>query len=260
MPTLKGMYKAAAAGSVNVVTPHHVRWMEMPEADQVYSEEAIAHVAAVLRREYKHPRNARFSPSAMGECSRRVMFGFAGAPQLGFDLDNVEMMDHGTWGHLKWQAEGISMEWMKSGEAWVYDPDLRTGGAMDGVLVDDSVFELKTVGWSTYNKIVADGREPKVNNLLQTETYMYLSGATAASIMYEDRSGGLFHEFRIKRSREGDNRVVRTLNALNVFADNDELPPMLDECEMRQGQVYRKCPFRKICPKASSVSEFGQVT
>lgn len=266
MPSLKSMLADANAGRSYVVTPFHVRWQELPEEEQIYSEEAIAHVARTLRREHKHERSGRFSPSSMGECDRRVLLGFAGAPQAAWDPDNVEMAEHGTWGHLRWQAEGITQGWipadMESSQAehWVYDEDLRTGGSMDALMTEGGIFELKTAGWSVFSKIVNVEREPKATNIFQVETYEFLGDVDTASIVYEDRSGGLFHEFRHHRTREGDNRVVKTLNRYNAHADHDDLPPMLADCEMRTGQVYRRCPFRKGCPKATSVSEFGKVT
>lgn len=260
MPTLGSMLADAKAGRERFVTPYHVQWQEMSEDEQVYSEEALEHVMKVLRKEYKHPRAGRFSPSAMGECDRAVVFGFAGAPQAGFDLDNVEMMEHGSWSHLRWQAEAITMGWMTAGEAWTYDPDTLAGGSMDGVMIDESIFELKTAGSFVYTRIVNTEREPTPGAVFQVDTYLVLSDRDTASIVYENRSGGQFHEFRHHRTREGDNRVIRTLNSYNAYVENDELPPMLDGCEMRQGPVYRRCPFRKVCPRAHSVSEFGQVT
>lgn len=266
MPTLKSMLKDVDRRVERYVTPFHIRWQERTEDDQLYTEEAIAHVARTLRRENKHPRSGRFSPSAMGECHRRVMLGFAGAPGLGFDLDNVEMMEHGSWGHLRWQAEGISMGWIEAtmdtaqAEVWVYDEDLRSGGSMDAKMVNKTVFELKTAAWNVYNKIVADEQEPKAGNIFQVDTYFLLSDLDVGSILYEERSGGQFHEFIHQRTREGDNRVVKTLNWYNAMADSDELPEMLDGCVMRTGKIYRQCPYRESCPKASSVSEFGKVT
>jgi len=260
MATLKGLLNEAQRGSDLVVTAPHTEWMETPEEEQNYSDEAITFIGDVLRRKYKHPRAGRFSPSAMGECHRRVVFGYAGAPQLPPEMDNQEMMDHGSWTHLKWQAEGITLGYMKAAEVWVFDEDLKCGGSMDAVLYDDSGFELKSAGWNIYNRVVLKDCYPKYENLLQDAAYKLLRDFDWTSVTYEDRSSGNFHEFRIPRDAKLEKEVIKRLKTYNAFVQADKLPPMLDECEMRMGQVYKRCPFRKICAKAKSVSEFGQVS
>jgi len=114
--TLKQMRREALRGNKNVITGPHTRWLETPEEEQIYTPEAIEFVSKALRREFKHSRPGRFSPSAMGECGRKVVFGFAGAPGKQPDIDNQEQMDHGSWTHLKWQAEGLTLGYMTAAE------------------------------------------------------------------------------------------------------------------------------------------------
>lgn len=259
MPTLKGLLQEANRGNDLVVTHPHSNWMETPEEEQVYSEEAIQFAIDVWHRKFKHPRPGRFSPSAMGECHRRVVLGFAGAPQVPPAAENQEMMDHGTWTHLKWQMEGITLGYMKAAEVWTYDKDLLCGGSMDAKLIDGSGFELKSAGLSIYNRIVGREGWPKFENLLQDATYKLLDDFDWSSVVYEDRSSGNFHEFRVPRQRKYEDEVIKRLKSYKAFAEADELPPVLDECEMKVGTTYKRCPFRKVCLKAKSLSEFGQL-
>lgn len=258
MPTLKELIRSIEQGDNLVVTYPHARWLEMPEQEQVYSPEAIEHVSKVLRREYKHERSGRFSPSAMGKCPRRIVLGYAGAPQLPPDLDNQEQMDHGSWTHLKWQAEGITMGWMKAAEVWTYSEDLWTGGSMDGDLEDGSNFELKTAGWNVYSKVVTIDHSPNFEALLQDATYKLLADKDWSSIVYEDRSSGQFHEFRYPRDAKLEKEVIRRIRSYQGYVEQDELPPVLPDCEMRVGTEYRRCPFRKNCLKAKTVSQFEE--
>jgi hypothetical protein len=243
-----------------VVTAPHVEWLETPEEQQIYSDEAIDFVSRSLRREYKHTRPGRFSPSAMGECARRVVFGFAGAPGKQPNIDNQEMMDHGSWTHLKWQAEGLTLGYITAAEVWVHNEDLLSGGSMDGTLIDGSIFELKSAAWSIYNRIVNIDLWPKWENLLQVHNYMLLNDAVVASVVYENRSSGAFHEFRIPRDSKVEAEVVRRLGSYQRYVEDDVLPDILDLCKQRKGDVYKRCPFRDICLTANSVSEFGYVT
>ena len=260
MSTSKELHAEAARGSTMVVTAPHVQWLETPEEQQIYSDEAIDFVARCLRREFKHDRPGRFSPSAMGECHRRVVFGFAGAPGEQPHMDNQEMMDHGSWIHLKWQAEGLTMGYMTEAEVWVHNEELLSGGSMDATLEDDSIFELKSAGWSIYNTIVSVNAWPKWENLLQLANYMLLTDKNFASLVYESRSSGSFHEFRIERDVKVENEVIRRLEMYRAYTEGDELPAILEMCSRKKGDVYKRCPYRKVCLKATSVSEFGKVS
>lgn len=255
MSSLKSLIQDAHEGSVKVVTGPHVEWLERLEHEQVPNLKAIRHVVKVLLRQYKHPRKGRFSPSNMGECPRRILLSFAGAPELQVDIDNQEMMDHGSFGHLKWQIEGLTMGYMKEAEVWVHDEDLMTGGSIDGVLFDDSLFELKTAAMSVYNRIVVDLRQPKYENLLQVAIYFLLTGETRASVVYENRGIGDFHEFRVEADAKIEKEVIRRLASYKRYAEDDALPPMLDQCEQRIGTVYRRCPFRQVCPIPKKLSD-----
>lgn len=257
MTDLKRMLRQASEEAPPVVVGPHSDWLELPEHEQIYSEKAIQFVADALAKKFKHPRPGRFSPSAVGMCPRRVVFGYAGAPQLPPDLNNQEQMDHGSWTHLKWQAEGLTLGYMVEAEAWVHDERMRAGGSRDAVLHDGSLFELKTAIWQIYNRVVLTDNWPAYLNLLQTSTYMLLGDHDWASIVYEDRGGGSFHEFRVPRTQALEKEVLRLLRSYRSYVDADELPPMLYDCEMRTGVEYKRCPFREICPKSKKPSEFG---
>lgn len=247
MASLKGLFESAQRGEQLVVTKYHADWIELPPDEQTYTPEAIQFVADALAGKFKHPRVGRFSPSSLGMCQRRLHFGYEGAPQVGEDLDASDLMGLGTWGHLRWQAEGLSQGYMLEAEVWVHDPDLNVGGSMDAALLDGSGFELKTVRTSLYNKFVVNEREPKWEHKLQFGAYAIISGRTWGSIVYEDRANGQFHEFRVEMSGELEKAVFTEIKELNNWLDRGKRPPILDDCEMRTGYVYKSCPYRKVC-------------
>lgn len=258
MPSLKDMLRAAQQPNALplVVVPQHTRWLQMDEAERVYADEAIAFVAAVLRGDFKTERSRRISPSALGECPRRVLFGWAGAPQLPHNLDSQDLMDLGSWGHIRWQAEGITMGWITGhppnhgAEVFLSDGE-NLGGTLDAVMYDDSIFELKTVGTFLYNRVVGVEREPKLTHRLQVHAYFKLRGREGqeASIVYEDRTTGHYHEFRIAENAQTHVMVDQLLDRFDQRIEDGTLPPMLGDCEMRQGPVYRDCPYRQWCPR-----------
>lgn len=255
MTSLKSLINSAISGEQLIVTGPHYDWMERLEIDKVPSPKAIAHVIRVHLRHYKRPRAGRFSASAMGGCRRATVFGFANAPQVKTESAGEEIFAQGTEAHIRWQIEGLTMGYMKDAEVWVEDKDLRVGGSMDAQLHNDDVFELKSGAPTVFRRIVVDAMWPDGKHIAQADTYMLLKDVPNASIVYEDRGYGDFHEFRVPRDARRERNIVRELRTLNRYVDEDDLPPMLDDCELRLGKTYRQCFFRKICPKVHTVSE-----
>lgn len=254
MSTLKSLLESAESGENLVVTGPHYEWLERLEHETMPNQAAMYHVIKVMLRQFKQPRAGRFSPSAMGMCPRRIMFGYAGAPQLAPDTGSQEIFKHGSKIHLDWQIEGITMGWMQSGEVWVEDKDLLVGGSMDGLLENGDVFELKSAAPSVFNRVVVTERTPKFEALMQVNTYFLLSGADWASVVYEDRAYGSFHEFRIERSAAIEKEILKRLKSYKGYVEADELPQMLPECEVKMGTAYKYCPYRKYCPTGTTVT------
>ncbi|HEY5787694.1 MAG TPA: hypothetical protein VIT65_23260 [Microlunatus sp.] len=254
MPTLKALINAARSGEDLIVTGPHYRWLKMLESQQIYTPEAIAHALKVYLRLYKHPRAGRIGASSLGGCPRAAVFSYAGAPQVAPDPSSQEIFDHGSVGHLKWQMEGLTMGYMKRAEAWVEDKDLRVGGSIDAILSNNDVFELKTCAPSVYRRVVAENMWPRADHVPQVDGYMLLRDVPYASLVYEDRSYGAFHEFRLERDATREAALLRRLRILNRYIDEDDLPPMLPDCEMKTGNTYRQCFFRLVCPKMATVT------
>jgi hypothetical protein len=130
---------------------------------------------------------------------------------------------------------------------------------MDAVLVDGSLFELKSAGWSIYQRIVNVEGWPKWENLLQVHNYFILADIDIASVVMENRSSGQFHEFRINRDIKIEKEVLRRLASYRRYYEDDSYPDMLEMCVQKIGTEYKRCPFRKICPMATTISQFGKV-
>jgi hypothetical protein len=255
VPTLKQLYEQAKDGFDLVVIPPHTRWMEETGGELRYSEAAKQYALDVWAGAFKHERTGRFSPSSIGECQRRLLFQYIGAPQIAYSADDLDLMATGTALHLAWQMEGLSAGYLLEGEVWVHDPELKLGGSMDGLLIDDSIWEIKTQRSQLYAKNVAYNREPDWDHLMQVECYFRLSGRNRASIMYQDRDSGMPHEFRVGPNPRVEDAVDNVLEDVHKALRTNTLPPMLDDCEMRVGTTYKRCPYREHCPKKTYVDE-----
>ena len=260
MPGIADMLRQANEARKNpalaaVVTPLHTQWLELPE-DERYertTEEAAQFAKDVLLGKYKRPRVHRFSASGLGGCERRLLFGYAGVEQLGEDPDAQDLMSMGSHDHLFWQVEGLSMGWLKLCERFVLNKRTRVGGSIDGIIFDDSIWELKTVTTGKFSKMT-DQNWPFHDHLVQADEYGEQWGSDYISIVYQDRQYGTYREFRIERDDKINKWRLELIERLNNHLADDTLPPMLADCEIRVGPTYRQCPYRKYCPSATRVS------
>jgi hypothetical protein len=290
MPSLRdvvakahGMAPALAAGDDEVLpdfyAPRHRRWLELPESKRGWSPEAIEHARKVFAGEYVHERGGRISPSAMGSaCSREMLFSFASAPKLPGSVQNEDKAESGNFEHLRWQMEGLSLPFLKSAEGWSWNEGLRSGGSMDGLGIDDSLFELKNTAPHLFAAI-STGRGTAVNfakgmvrkHKLQMATYWILDDlrptprlSNVGSLVYQDTGSKDVYEIRIRRNAKREEEVHRLFEQLHDWIDLDQLPDMLDGCwktittgESPTGperDVYRRCAYREYCPTAQTVT------
>ena len=276
------------------VLPRHFEWMRRPESQRAWSPEAIEFAHAVLRGDYRKPRDRRVSPSALGDaCERLLLFGFGGADKEPFPINNAEKMAAGEFHHLRWQMEGLSAGYMDMGEAWVHSPALRCGGSGDGRLDDRSLFELKSTASHLF-KALRDQRGSALNYVmgmhakhkLQMEAYWLVDEVSAAeegrerllsdwgSLVYQDAGDpSQLLEFRLHSSPSRRAEVNRILEGLHDWIDLNQLPDMLDGCRKahfgtqgdevltdKELMVFTRCPYRLHCPSATAVFEQAAVT
>jgi hypothetical protein len=246
--------------------PRHDAWLERPESERGWSEQAIQFAYDALRGTFKHERSARISPSSIGdECERVLLFGYAGAPKLAFPKANQEKMDAGTFHHLRWQMEGMSAGYMTAGEVWTHSSALRCGGSADGRLDDGSLFELKTTGGHLYDAVskgqayldavlaefdrtgkgsaAVYAANMHAKHKLQMEAYWLVDEIEAeaqgreryftdwGSLVYQDPGDpARVYEVRMHASPARRREVHRILEGLHDWIDLNELPDMLEGC------------------------------
>jgi hypothetical protein len=111
------------------------------------------------------------------------------------------------------------------------------------------------MGLGVYSKTVSRDEGIKEGYLRQKTAYQLLGKHEWVSFLCEERSSGQFNEFRLALDLKLADDVVAELDRLNAHVDGGTLPPMLDDCTMRLGQVYRECPYRKHCPTVNQDNE-----
>lgn len=255
--------KAAASGEailVPKIAPLHSQWMERSEEDQAFTPEAIQRGIEVLSNRHKVKRSERFSASGLGMCPRRQLFSFAGYPQEPTNLDSSDLMRSGTAAHFWIMLEGLSAGWLIEAEVFYRDEHYRVGGTLDGIISDASIWEYKSVASTVYDRVttkkgsqfaVGDKTPevgPKYEHELQLEAYELLTGMPLKSLFYQNRNFGQYYEYRLGPNGERQEQLTKLLTKLNSHENDNTLPPMLDVCESRSGDIYNQCPYRVACP------------
>jgi hypothetical protein len=253
------------------VTIQHHKWLDMAEHD--YSPKALRFLRKALGGGYRRARPGRISVSSLGYCERKQIFQFWDAPQTPPpDIKGRTLMDMGTWGHLRWQAEGLTMGWLQRAELWVQTRKARgartnmsgapdramVAGSMDGILDPDHGFELKTTNYRTFDKIRNSGEVPHAH-ALQVNAYMMLTDIERFSMVYETREWGDFHEIVLEGDPAVQDEVRDIVRGLREHVDHRTLPPILEECQWKQGYTYSGCPWRAICLKVGSARDIPGV-
>ena len=225
------------------------------ENGSVITEEALNRLLEVITKDSldnsRTSGKGRIRPSLIGDtCERKHLFSYMGIPQKEKEDSSQDVMDAGTWGHYRWQLAGLSQGWLKDIEIQLsYEPWILRG-AMDGLISDNSGFELKTTNSHKFAEIVK-ANTPVLAHLMQTHAYMRALDLSHFSIVYENRNTAVWKEFRIARMPEIDERLDDLMSSLHGHIDNQTLPEMLSGCIKQTGKSYEFCDWSAVCPKVT---------
>lgn len=224
------------------ITAHMEKWRRSgSNMDLDCLEIAIDAMFDDLESGKRSDGRGRLRPSKIGHpCPRAQAFSYFGAEQ-GEKPDWVaEKAKGGSLAHYWFQAEAMSAGALTDIEVQIEIPQWRLRGQLDGLIVDGSVFELKTISTDKYNGRfkgwipVSKWESPKLDHIKQTNAYMLATGAESASIVYMDRGEQAFREFRIHRDEKLLDEMNEMVEDLLDQADDGELPERLFGCEMLQ--------------------------
>ena len=233
------------------VTPLHERFLA--QGDPVYSPEALEFARAVLSRDIGGQRKGRerkWRASGMGSCLRARVFHRAGVPEVSKpDTRLQNIFNNGNFAHLRWQMAGLSAGWLKEAEVPA-DTEIL-GTTLDGILVDGSILEFKSINTRGYGLVHDYGVDSK--HELQVHAMFKATGKAAASVVYEDKNTQEWEEHRVVLNPETMAQVDRELDVLQeVWEARKKNFPMKLDCIEKKGSEWRNCPFRDACPKMST--------
>lgn len=248
------------------------------ESTQEPNEWAIRTVADTMIADALSGRRSdgsgRFRPSMIGnDCSRAQVFSYLGFEQADSREEWKQMADAGSWLHYKWQYEGLAAGWLVETEIQIDIPEWELRGAVDGLCVDDSIFELKTLGTDKFmgrkhTLPVAKWETPMRDHIRQVHAYMHATGTKAASIVYVDRDSNAFREFRVHWDPAIFEELDSFVKSMQSHVEAKTLPAMLSGCQQvleerrnpgafdtpvaktAAGRKFNFCNYREVCEHA----------
>lgn len=246
MPSLKDLIKSVK-DDLPITVPYD-RWIS-DNPNPVWSDKAIQLADDVYHQRVggQRTRATLFRSSGAGTCPRRRMLKAIGIPEkstIDGKLGNIFLTGNAL--HLKWQMAGLTAGWLAEAEVAKERVDLNFGGTLDGVLIDGSGFELKSINDRGFRDVMDNG--PKALHLRQTHSYMLLDPSIEKfSVVYENKNDGEWREFRIDRDPVIYQEIEAEVHELNAMYQNHQLPKVKPDCSTREGAEYRNCPFKDVC-------------
>lgn len=228
-----------------VISARHEEWLPK-NGNPIYSPEALEFGAAAMKAQ-STPRDRRgtVSASSLNTCVRKQQFTFLGMPELPPSSQSAQIFQNGTFMHIRWQMAGITEGWLVGAEVPVARNDLRLSGTMDGLLIDGSVAEFKSINTRGFSGISTFGA--KDDHIQQVGTYMVADDHDKASILYEDKNTQEYKEIIVHRTEELEAAVRERADFVWTKIFDEDLAEPLSTCEERKGYQYTGCPFRDVC-------------
>ena len=227
------------------ITPRHDRWLGL-HADDPLPEWVASWVARQLTTPQRN-RDSTFSASSTGRCERQQVLRYLAWPMpQSYDPQLNHRFQVGDWGHLRWQAQGLSAGWLVDAEVPVRFDEFDMTGTMDGLLDGGGIFEFKTINHPGFNTVMRDAA-PKFDHVLQVHAYMMCTGIRSASIVYESTFSGEWKEFVVRYDPDIAALVSEALGRMAEAKATRTLPKILSACEDKSGTAYAQCPYRKDC-------------
>lgn len=231
-------------------------------------------------------RSAQFSPSGVAGCSRAQVFRFTNLPyvdKVNTDLANIFLTGHFL--HMKWQSALLQAGIITRAEVPVRLHTQKITGSMDGmgiipdtkikafpeifdqirwndwVFTDQGMYrqdhstkffglEVKSINSRGFGFVLRENA-PKPEHIYQIHAYMYLSGLSVFSVVYENKDTGEWKEFLVPRDPKIIFDVSKKLLSMNQMVDINKLPDVLEPCTRKMGP-YHNCPYRDSCLNTKS--------
>lgn len=227
------------------ITMRHERWLAK-NANPHYTAESAAFAAQALSGKWTNRPRMLFRSSATGMCARRRIYSAIGIAEADTSDSKMANIFHtGNFLHLKWQLAGLTEGWLKEAEVIADNPAIRFGGTLDGLIVDGSGFEFKTINSRAHT---FTWKDPKEIHVRQVHAYMYLRpDIERFSIIYENKDTAEWREMRVEKDEKIIHSIDREVHELNQAFEDRKLPPVLPDCAKQIGTQYRQCPFSDIC-------------
>ena len=220
----------------------------MNKAGTAVSRESKALVAEIMDKAFagNSDRSGRFGASGRGSCHRAQLWTFLGMPTGRIqDPELTNLFNDGKFRHLRWQIMMLQSGAVTDVEVGVAFKKYRMSSSIDAVNDDDGfIVELK--GDRNPSRMMQKPGAVDEKHNLQIHSYFMLTGYDRCSYIVEDKQSQVWREVIVHRDAKITQLVEEEMMELNEAVDLRAMPPMLDECALKQGK-YKTCGFAAQC-------------
>ena len=201
------------------------------------------HAKAILDRP-ERDRTIGWSASSAGRCLREQLYKRRKALAEAPDDKSMAIFQEGHYVHMKHQAAGLTAGYLADVEVPVEIPEFNVQGTMDAKDSEGLITEIKSINPYGFTGVNQFG--PKWEHLRQVNAYMLASRIDKARILYENKATQEMREFLVHMDTALVAANVEDWKELNEHMENGTMPPMLPECQRKEGR-YKWCAYAETC-------------
>jgi CRISPR/Cas system-associated exonuclease Cas4 (RecB family) len=216
-------------------------------------------------------------PSSIGRCTREIVYALLGYKGEPIDPRSYLIMENGTYFHSRVENIVGNSDIIITPEYCIKSDELNISGRSD-ILIENiyphissnhviklystieaceaepkllyegpdndiMIVELKSINSKGYAHVV-NNNKPKIENLMQLQLYMHLTGIREGLLLYENKDSQYIKEFRVLYSEEIVQQVLDQISRINNALVSKELPPKEHDKSDRECE---NCRFKFIC-------------
>lgn len=212
---------------------------EIPE-DNGFDVKEVLIAAMKDNRPLQRARPARYKPSGLMDCKRKVYYDRIGALQKKdhHDMDNIGWTEAGNAIHDRLQmllgsklGDSVHIEGMVEGVEW------PSKGYIDAE-AEDWIIEFKGIGSSSFSAL----SKPKEEHIWQAHMYMWLRDIPRAQILYINRDTWAMKNFKIGFDETVFRRMMEVIGYIEDCVKKDEPPKKIN-----RKWVCGRCEYAHVC-------------
>lgn len=193
----------------------------------------------------KDRTQTRFYISDAGKCHRQIFYSFKNAPKKQIEPNFLRLFDLGNHVHQMIMRSLLNIKGIRVVATEINIPPQEIiSGRADAIISEGEelyVLDIKSMNSRTFGYL----KEPKEDNVLQVQLYLYYFHIKKGILLYMDKDKLLLKEFVVDSDTKQVEKLLGELNALKGQIDSNVIPQRLNDYP--KNWRCRYCKFKTTC-------------